>query len=260
MAPKFTQVRSFSNAKRDPSSDTSIPIVSTIRSPFETSQPIDAGSSIRKPMLLAGQVSYKFSSDYTLREQYRNPWNEIRMGKLLEDLDALAGTISFKHCRRNDGTRRPILLVTASVDKIVLKKPICVVTDLTIVENNCPSENVALVANFTFVAHDSKTGKSALANQVDVGDFLRLKSCVLFTEFEYPARPLINVEVVAHVTQPELRSSEVSNTFYFTFTVRPEAMKSGFKIQNVVPATEEEARRVLERMDAEGIQFTKSNL
>lgn len=41
-------------------------------------------------------ISYKFSSDFILREQYRNPWNEVRMGKLLEDLDALAGTISFK--------------------------------------------------------------------------------------------------------------------------------------------------------------------
>lgn len=41
-------------------------------------------------------ILYKFSSDYVLREQYRNPWNKIRMGKLVEDLDALAGTISFK--------------------------------------------------------------------------------------------------------------------------------------------------------------------
>lgn len=41
-------------------------------------------------------ITYKFSSDYILREQYRNPWNEMRTGKLLEDLDALAGTISFK--------------------------------------------------------------------------------------------------------------------------------------------------------------------
>lgn len=31
-----------------------------------------------------------------LREQYRDPWNEVRIGKLLEDLDALAGTISVK--------------------------------------------------------------------------------------------------------------------------------------------------------------------
>lgn len=46
--------------------------------------------------------------------------------------------------------------------------------------------------------------------QVDVGNFLRMKSCVLYTELENPAEPLINVEVVAHVTRPELRSSEVS--------------------------------------------------
>ncbi|URE44655.1 thioesterase [Musa troglodytarum] len=88
---------------------------------------------------------------------------------------------------------------------------------------------------------------------VDVGDFLRLKSCVLYTQLENPAQPLINVEVVAHVTRPELRTSEISNTFYFTFTVNPDALKNGLKIRNVVPATEEEARRVLERMDAEEI-------
>lgn len=46
--------------------------------------------------------------------------------------------------------------------------------------------------------------------QVDVGDFLRLTSCVLYTELENPEQPLINIEVVAHVARPELRSSEVS--------------------------------------------------
>lgn len=44
-------------------------------------------------------VIYKFSSDFILREQYRDPWNEVRIGKLLEDLDALAGTISVRVCR-----------------------------------------------------------------------------------------------------------------------------------------------------------------
>lgn len=44
---------------------------------------------------------------------------------------------------------------------------------------------------------------------------------------------------------------QVSNTFYFTFTVSPGALENGLKIRNVVPATEEEARQVLERMDAE---------
>ena len=41
-------------------------------------------------------ILYNFSSDFVLREQYRDPWNEVRIGKLLEDLDALAGTISVK--------------------------------------------------------------------------------------------------------------------------------------------------------------------
>ncbi|KAH9782797.1 thioesterase [Citrus sinensis] len=93
---------------------------------------------------------------------------------------------------------------------------------------------------------------------VDVGNFLRLKSCVLYTELENPARPLINVEVVAHVTSPELRASEISNKFYFTFTIRPEVKKDGLSIRNVVPATEEEARRVLERMDAENSQLAQT--
>lgn len=51
---------------------------------------------------------------------------------------------------------------------------------------------------------------------MDVGNFLRLKCCVLYTELDKPAEPLINVEVVAHVMQPELRSSEVgvAHTYY----------------------------------------------
>ncbi|TXG55657.1 hypothetical protein EZV62_020913 [Acer yangbiense] len=351
-------------------------------------------------------IFYNLSSDYILREQYRDPWNDVRIGKLLEDLDALAGTISFKHCCDDDSMTRPLLLVTASVDKIVLKKPISVDIDLKIVgsviwvgrssieiqldviqstkESNDASDSVALTANFIFVARDSKTGKAAPVNRlspqterekflfeeaearsklrkrkrggdrkefengevnrletllaegrifcdmpaladrdsillrdtrlenslicqpqqrnihgrifggfllhrafelafstayafagmvpyfleidhvdflrpVDVGDFLRFKSCVLYTKLENPDQPLINIEVVAHVTRPEIRSSEVSNAFYFTFTVRPEAKASmnGFRIRNVVPGTEEEARRILERMDAAALQSGK---
>lgn len=434
---KFIQRRAFSSENPNPENAVS----------GENSQPIDAGSSMRKPISLwpgmyhspvsnalwearsrifeepndsgtsetklvakspsksRTSICYKFSSDFILREQYRNPWNKIRMGKVVEDLDALAGTISYKHCCSDDGSTRPLLLVTASVDRIVLKKPILVDVDLTIdgavtwvgrssmeiqmeviqpTEGATnPSDAVALVANFTFVARDTKTGKSAIVNQispetdkekllweeaeernktrkkkkaekkrdpenedterlnallsegrvfidmpaladrdsiliqdtrhentficqpqqrnihgrifggflmrkafelafsnayafagaaprfvevdhvdffkpVDVGNFLRLKSCVLYTELENPAEPLINVEVVAHVTRPELRSSEVSNKFYFTFTVLHEAIKDGLRIRNVVPATEEEARRVLERMDAENSQIAKS--
>ncbi|CAL9235005.1 unnamed protein product [Arabidopsis halleri] len=352
----------------------------------------------KSPSRSRTSILYKFSSDFVLREQYRNPWNEIRTGKLVEDLDALAGTISFKHCG-GDSSARSMILVTASVDRIIMKRPIRVDVDLSIVGavtwvgrssmemqlqvlqsqgiNANSAESVSLEANFTFVARDAQTGKSTPINQVvpetehekflwkeaeernklrkqkraqgkeeheklkdlerlnellaegrvfldmpaladrnsilikdtyhenslicqpqqrnihgrifggflmrkafelafsnaytfagvsprflevdrvdfikpvDVGNFLRFKSRVLYTEANSSAEPLINIEVVAHVTSPELRSSEVSNRFYFTFSVRPEAMKDGLKIRNVVPATEEEARTVIERMDAE---------
>ncbi|KAK9062587.1 hypothetical protein SSX86_019775 [Deinandra increscens subsp. villosa] len=365
--------------------------------PPTTPTTADSGTG-KTPSHSRTTILYPFSSDYILREQYRNPWNGIRVGKLLEDLDALAGTISFKHCFVDPSTAESLLLVTASVDKMVIKKPILVDSDLKIVgavtwvgrssmeiqlevlqstqETSDPQDSQSLIANFTFVARDSKTGKSAVINQitpetekekllwkeaeernklrkerrvqqkketenereaerlnallaegrvfidmpaladrdsiliqdtclqnslvcmpqqrnthgrifggflmrrafelafatayafagsaplflevdhvdflkpVDVGNFLRFKSCVLYTELENPEQPLINIEVVAHVTRPELRSAEVSNKFYFTFTTKADSITNS-KIRSVVPATEEEARRVIERIDAE---------
>ncbi|XP_024989839.1 acyl-coenzyme A thioesterase 9, mitochondrial-like isoform X3 [Cynara cardunculus var. scolymus] len=299
------------------------------------------------------------------------------------------------HCINHASMADSLLLVTASVDKIVLKNPIFADTDLKIegavtwvgrssmeillevIQETCDHvDSQALVANFTFVGRDSKTGKSASINPispetakekmlwqeaeernasrkkrrtqmkniesgkeverlnallaegrvfidmpaladrdsilikdtrlqnslvcqpqqrnthgrifggflmrrafelafgtayafagsqprvlevdhvdflkpVDVGNFLCLKSCVLYTQLENPMEPLINVEVVAHVTRPELRSAEVSNKFYFTFTTYSDTKKNKWKIRSVVPATEEEARRVIERMDCE---------
>ncbi|KAL2935655.1 Acyl-coenzyme A thioesterase 9 mitochondrial [Bienertia sinuspersici] len=282
-------------------------------------------------------VLYNFSSDFILREQYRDPWNDVRIGKLLEDLDALAGTISVKHCSDVDYTTRPLLLVTASVDRIVLKKPISVENDLRIsgsviwVGKRKRGQNIreyvnkevdrlkallsegrifcdmpALADRNSILLRDTRLANSMICQPqqrnihgrifggflmhrafelafstayafagvrpsflevdhvdflkpVDVGDFLRFKSCVLYTELEDPEHPLINVEVEAHVTRPELRSSEVSNTFYFTFTICPEAKAEQNRviIRNVVAATEEEARHILERRDAKALQVSK---
>ncbi|XP_051143673.1 acyl-coenzyme A thioesterase 2, chloroplastic-like [Andrographis paniculata] len=350
----------------------------------------------RTPAQSRMAILYNFSSDSILREQYRDAWNEVRIGKLLEDLDALAGTISVKHCSDDDSTTRPLYLVTASVDKMVLKKPISVDNDLKVTgavvwvgrssieiqldvtqpaTEMASDDSVALTANFIFVARDYKTGKSAPVNRltpeterekslyqaaearnntrkrkfrendpevenestdrvesllaegrvfcdmpaladrdsillkdtclenslicqpqqrnihgrifggflvhrayelafstaytfagvlpsfleadhvdflrpVDVGDFLRFKSCVLYTEQRYDMdKPRVHVEVVACVTSPERRSSEVSNRFHFTFTVGAKADTDGgsSKIRKVVPATEEEAKRIIAR-------------
>lgn len=357
----------------------------------------------RKPSESSTEVVYKFSQDEALRDMYRNPWNYVRFGRILEDLDSMAGTIAHKHCLDDNETTRPLLLVTASVDKISMRKPLRLDVDMTlagavmwvgrssmeirvIVLQASPEDPqaspVALESRFNFVARDAKTNKAAPVNRlepeteeeramfrdgeardaarkavraqqaaaglqthpksaatdarlkalleegrimcempaladrdsilisdtqleyalicqpqhrntngrifggflmrrafelafstcyvfcgsrpqfletdhvdfwrpVDIGDLLRFKANILYTEQQGP-QPRMHVEVVAYVTQPELRKSEVSNTFYFTFTVDPETLGGKHAVvRRVVPSTEVQARSVINRYDAD---------
>lgn len=65
------------------------------------------------------QIAYPFSTDLLLQEAYRNPWGAMRFGKVLEDLDALAGNIAFFHV--DTGAQEHPVIVTASVDRIRLQ-------------------------------------------------------------------------------------------------------------------------------------------
>jgi acyl-coenzyme A thioesterase 9 len=49
---------------------------------------------------------------------------QIRMGKVLEDLDAFAGSIALEHCKDTKGVPPPpyVAIVTASVDRIVVRR------------------------------------------------------------------------------------------------------------------------------------------
>ncbi|CAB9512878.1 Acyl-CoA thioesterase [Seminavis robusta] len=68
------------------------------------------------------KVEYPFTKDELLSESYKSPWNSMRIGKILEDLDALAGNIAFYHVRNEDNAVEHPLIVTASVDRIRLRK------------------------------------------------------------------------------------------------------------------------------------------
>jgi acyl-coenzyme A thioesterase 9 len=65
-------------------------------------------------------VNYPFSTSPVLLETYKNPWSQMRFGKLMEDMDALAGNIAFFHVDQGQ-TQHPTL-VTASFDRIRLKE------------------------------------------------------------------------------------------------------------------------------------------
>ena len=149
-------------------------------------------------------VGYDFKDDEDVREAYRNPWNEVRLGRVLEDLDSLAGNIAFAHCDDADVATRPQLLVTASVDRVRLLRPLRLSEDMNLsgavawvgrssivirmeawprdhpdapedpglydpfaedrVKYDSYEPGPSLTADFTFVARDSVTNKGAAVN------------------------------------------------------------------------------------------------
>ncbi|GKY94033.1 hypothetical protein MPSEU_000370000 [Mayamaea pseudoterrestris] len=85
-----------------------------------SSHPTDVMSSGRAPSESRVQVVYDFKTNSYLLNAYRNPWGQMRLGKLMEDLDALAGNIAYLHGGRNH-PKHP-MIVTASVDRIRLRE------------------------------------------------------------------------------------------------------------------------------------------
>ncbi|KAI7870381.1 acyl-CoA thioester hydrolase [Spinellus fusiger] len=81
-----------------------------------------------------------FKSSPELLEEYIFVDKRIRVGKLLEDLDALAGTIAYKHVDNGDPEASPTTIVTASVDRLDL-----MISDS--VENYKLSGHVSYVGN-----------------------------------------------------------------------------------------------------------------
>ncbi|KYQ88581.1 hypothetical protein DLAC_11315 [Tieghemostelium lacteum] len=139
--------------------------------PLETKKPSDSYT----------EIDLFFSSDLSLREMYLSPYGNLRVGRFLEDLDALAATVSYKHA---EGGNRKLTLVTASVDRIKLLKPLLPNRDIKMqgmttyvgkssmevmikVRSKNPEneqwENV-LVAYFTMVARDPILHKATPVN------------------------------------------------------------------------------------------------
>ena len=61
-------------------------------------------------------VLYDFENDKQLA--MLTPWNTARIGRVLEDMDSLAGNVVFTHIDDNDPATRPPNAVTASADNI----------------------------------------------------------------------------------------------------------------------------------------------
>ncbi|KAN0006427.1 hypothetical protein ACTFIU_003135 [Dictyostelium citrinum] len=152
----------------------------TTTSPIIKSPPI---LTTKIPIDSYTEVDLFFSSDMALREIYLSPYGHLRIGRLLEDLDALAGTVSFKHAENDEDTFKKTI-VTASVDRISLLQPLMpdrdikmegvvtyvgkssmeVMIKLSSKNNETLQHEPVLVAYFTMVAREN--GKASPVNHL----------------------------------------------------------------------------------------------
>lgn len=116
-------------------------------------------------------IDYKFSTDSFLREAYRSPGNTMRFGKVLEDLDALAGNIAFHHVGNTDN----IMLVTAAVDRIALK-------DIPSLE-----KDQRLSGQVTYVGSSSMEIRIQMHEVDDTVDKVKEQGCSLEAYFTFVA-------------------------------------------------------------------------
>lgn len=139
-------------------------------------------------------LQYKFDVDAALRDLYVDNNGNVSIGKILEDLDAMAGNIAHTHCDDHNPQTPPLSLVTASADNIRLKEPINIQDRLTLsgqvvwvgsssldiaveVHRNLPDScsvpmlvkdapSRMLSSIFTYVARDKLSGKAQKVNRL----------------------------------------------------------------------------------------------
>jgi acyl-coenzyme A thioesterase 9 len=129
------------------------------------------------------RYSYNFSTDERLCDAYSNPWGYMRMGRLIEDLDALAGTIAFRFCHNPaDMDLPPLMIVTASADRVEVEHRANLESNMELsgqvtwagrssmeiamtIRSNW-SDEPWISSRFTFVARDVRTGKAAPINRL----------------------------------------------------------------------------------------------
>ena len=108
-------------------------------------------------------VILPFSSNKALREEYISPFNTVRIGRLLEDLDAFSSNVAFAHVAPAVPT-----LVTCSIGKLDL-----------IPQSLNPNQDLTISGNVTSV------GRSSMEIRIDA---FQQNSRILSTLFYFAAR------------------------------------------------------------------------
>ncbi|KAJ3224426.1 Acyl-coenzyme A thioesterase 9, mitochondrial [Chytriomyces hyalinus] len=209
-------------------------------------------TSLRKMADSFVQVFLPFRSDSQLKEEYMSPYGRIRIGKVLEDLDALAGSIAYLHCA---DAERELTIVTASVDRIDLMHEIPVDQDISIfgyvtfvgkssmevsihMETILPDSGISaedmddkymrsklpqdklsgesiLDAKFIMVARDPSTGKAAKVPQLKLDTNQERKLFLQGTE--HKARKQFACETALSIRPPSTEEMSLVHSLYLNY-------------------------------------------
>lgn len=140
------------------------------------------------------EILLPFASSPELLERYTNAWGGLRTGMLMEHLDSLAGSISYKHMLGPDVEtigrirERGFYMVTASVDRLDVLAPLSPVRDIRlsgmVIYTGTSSMEVAvkmealgasgvedtlLLGRFSMVCRDAQTRKARPVNPLILG-------------------------------------------------------------------------------------------
>lgn len=95
-----------------------------------TSQELDATNTpVRTPCESWIELGLNFRQSESLRSRYvLFNTEEVRLGKIIEDLDALAADIAYRHY--GDDSLEKVTIVTAGLDRVIIKGSLSVANDL----------------------------------------------------------------------------------------------------------------------------------
>ena len=135
-----------------------------------------------------------FSTDLELRERYINFFNGLRLGKLLEDLDLIAGQVAYRH---TEGWERGMTIVTAACDRIDLLGELHSDRDLQ------------LLASINWVGRSSiEVGVKISSKEGETWKRVARAYFIMVARREGKAEPVNSLETVTKVQQRRFRESE----------------------------------------------------
>ncbi|MBT6637836.1 MAG: hypothetical protein HOB42_07700, partial [Candidatus Marinimicrobia bacterium] len=135
-----------------------------------------------------------FSTDLELRERYINFFNGLRLGKLLEDLDLIAGQVAYRH---TEGWERGMTIVTAACDRIDLLGELRSDRDLQ------------LLSSINWVGRSSiEVGVKISSKEGDSWKRVARAYFIMVARREGKAEPVNSLEAVSMDEQRRFRESE----------------------------------------------------